>query len=135
MSENIELEGPSGYTWHVKIERSQSDNTFALQSGWKEFVTANKIYENDILVFTFKDNSSFKVLIFDRSGCEKLAPFFAKNMNTEPGKESTRVIASPHQQVEKEIISLSSGSSDTDERISDKRKQRGRYILFIFIDF
>ncbi|XP_078150903.1 uncharacterized protein LOC144546232 [Carex rostrata] len=123
MSENIELEGPSGYTWHVKIERSQSDNTFALQSGWKEFVTANKIYENDVLVFTLKDNSSFKVLIFDRSGCEKAAPFFAKNMNAEPGKESTQVIASPHQEVEKEI-KFCSGSSDTDERISGKRKQR-----------
>ncbi|KAF3328634.1 B3 domain-containing protein [Carex littledalei] len=149
LSENIELEGPSGYTWHVKMMRS--DNTFALKSGWKEFVTSNKIYENDILVFTYKDSSSFKVLIFDRSGCEKVASFFAKNMNTEPGKESeesndssTRVIASPHREVEKEIISLSSGGSDTDEpsckistsvararttgeRVSGKRKQRGRY--------
>ena len=75
MSENIELEGPSGYTWHVKLMMS-SDNTFALQSGWKEFVTANKIVENDFIVFTYKDSSSFKVLIFDRSGCEKVTPFF-----------------------------------------------------------
>ncbi|XP_078153988.1 B3 domain-containing protein Os03g0620400-like [Carex rostrata] len=120
MSDNIELEGPSGNTWHVKMMRS--DNTFSLQSGWKEFVTANKIDENDFIVFTYKDNSSFKVVIYDRSGCEKVAPFFAKNMNTEPDKESeesnnssTRVMASPHREVEKEIISLSSGSNDTDE--------------------
>ncbi|KAF3336709.1 DnaJ subfamily B member 5 [Carex littledalei] len=113
MSENIELEGPSGYTWHVKIMRSESDNTFALQSGWKEFVTDNKIYENDILVFTYKDNSSFKVLIFDRSGCEKVAPFFAKNMNTEPGKESEESNDSSIREI-----------AYTDERVCGKRKQR-----------
>ena len=50
MSKKIELEGPSGYTWHVQMMRS--DNTFVLQSGWKEFVTANKIDENDFIVFT-----------------------------------------------------------------------------------
>ncbi|XP_078173711.1 B3 domain-containing protein Os03g0620400-like isoform X2 [Carex rostrata] len=143
---NVELEGPSGYTWPVKIVWSDSDNTFALKSGWKEFVTANKIYENDILVFTYKDNSSFKVLIFDRSGCEKVAPFFAKNMNTKPESEKlndspSRASGAPYREVKIEIISLTSGSSDTDEssreistrdpracmtgeRICGKRKQK-----------
>ncbi|KAF3337205.1 B3 domain-containing protein [Carex littledalei] len=118
MRENVELEGPSGITWHVKLIRS--NNTFAMRSGWKEFVIANQIDKNDVLVFIYNGNSSFKVLIFDRSGCEKAAPFFAKNMETETESEELndcliREIAAPHREVKKEIISLSSGNSDTDE--------------------
>ena len=141
LSKNIELEGPSGYTWHVKMMRS--DDTFALQSGWKEFVRANRIDNNDLLVFTYKDNSSFKVIIFDRSGCQKAAPFFAKKTESEESNNSLI------REVKKEIISLLSDSNDTCESSSDisphaphactpgkgvcsKMNQRGRYILFIF---
>ncbi|XP_078170263.1 B3 domain-containing protein Os12g0592300-like [Carex rostrata] len=118
MRENVELEGPSGATWHVKMIRSK--NKFALQSGWKDFVTANHIDQNDILVFTYNGNYSFKVVIFDWSGCEKAAPFFAKEMETETESEESndsliRQNAAPQSEVKKEIISLSSGGSDTDE--------------------
>ncbi|XP_078170397.1 B3 domain-containing protein LOC_Os12g40090-like [Carex rostrata] len=143
MKENIELEGPSGITWHVKMMRS--NNTLRLRSGWKDFVTANKIDQNDILVFTYNGSSSFKVIIFDRSGCEKVAPFFAKNMKTETSEKSNdspiRENMAPHHEVKKEIIYLFSGNSDTDEysceisnraararttgeKICGKRKQR-----------
>ena len=61
-----------------------------------------------------------------------------------------REIIAPQSEVKKDIISISSGSSDTNESSSDispcaphacmtgkgvwsKRKQRGRYISFIFI--
>ncbi|XP_078182256.1 B3 domain-containing protein LOC_Os12g40090-like [Carex rostrata] len=114
-SENVELEGPSGIIWHVKMIRSNS--TFSLQSGWRDFVTANGIDEKDILVFTYNGNSSFKVLIFDPSGCQKAAPFFAKKTETEGESEDCSIleIIAPHRNVKKEIISLSSSSSDTDE--------------------
>ncbi|XP_078149100.1 uncharacterized protein LOC144544464 [Carex rostrata] len=122
MSKNIKLEGPSGYTWHVKIMRS--DNTFALQSGWKEFVTANKIDENDFIVFRYKDNSSFKVLIFDRSGCEKVAPFFAKNMNTESEKEIIYLSSTDTDESSCGILTRAARARMTRERVCGKRKQR-----------
>ncbi|XP_078182255.1 B3 domain-containing protein Os12g0592300-like [Carex rostrata] len=144
MRENVELEGPSGITWHVKMIRS--NNTFALRSGWKEFVIANRIDKNDVLVFTYNGNSSFKVVIFNWSGCEKASPFFAKKKETDTQSEESndsliREIGAPHCKVKKEIVSLSSGSSDTNEsfpeisscadqantdgeRVHCKRKQR-----------
>ncbi|XP_078150525.1 B3 domain-containing protein Os03g0622200-like [Carex rostrata] len=123
MREIVELEGPSEITWHVKMIRS-SNNTFALRSGWKEFVIANRINKNDVLVFTYKGNSSFKVAIFDRSGCEKAAPFFAKKMEMETESEesndsSIRENAAFHSEVKKEIIYFSSSSSDSDESSCD----------------
>ncbi|XP_078160146.1 B3 domain-containing protein LOC_Os12g40090-like [Carex rostrata] len=140
--ENVELEGPSGITWHVKTIRL--DKTLTLQSGWKDFVTANQIDKNDILVFTYNGNSSFKVLIFDPSGCQKAAPFFAKKMVTETESEKSndsliREIASPHCEVKKENICSSDSDSDesscdilscaalvpmTGERVCCKRNQR-----------
>ncbi|XP_078182253.1 B3 domain-containing protein Os03g0622100-like [Carex rostrata] len=143
LREIVELEGPSGITWHVKMMRSKSSNTFAMRSGWKEFVIANRINKNDVLVFTYNGNSSFKVAIFDPNGCQKAAPFFAKKMETktetqseESNNSSIREISAPHNEVKKETISLSSGSSVGDESSSDfssratrervccKRKQR-----------
>ena len=82
---------------------------------------------------------------------------FVRKMETEAeSKESNdnsiREIAAPHREGKKEIISLSSGNGDTGEssrnissraarvrrtgeRVCGKWKQRGRYILFIFVDF
>ncbi|XP_078150560.1 B3 domain-containing protein Os12g0592300-like isoform X2 [Carex rostrata] len=103
-----------------------SNNTFAMRSGWKEFVIANRIDKNDVLVFTYNGNSSFKVAIFDRSGCEKAAPFFAKKMemeietqSEESNDSSIRENVALHSEVKKEIISFSSGSSDSDESLCD----------------
>ncbi|XP_078150524.1 B3 domain-containing protein Os12g0592300-like [Carex rostrata] len=136
MREIVELEGPSEITWHVKMIRS-SNNTFAMRSGWKEFVIANRIDKNDVLIFTYNGNSSFKVVIFDRSGCEKAAPFFAKKMEMETGTQSEesndnsiRENATFYSEVKKEIISFSSGSSDSDEFSSDisSRATRARPI-------
>lgn len=151
ISKNIRLEASSGITWHVKLIRS--NNTFALRSGWKDFVSDNKIDENDVLVFTYNGNSSFKVLIFDPSGCEKAAPFFAVKIGTESEElngSSIQVISAPHSEVKKEIIYLSSGSDVessreisscaarmlmTGERFHCKRKRGGTYLLFIVSSF
>jgi B3 DNA binding domain len=149
VSENIELEGPTGTTWPAKMIRS--DGTFLLQSGWKEFLAANKIDKNDILVFTYNGISSFKVLIFDPSGCEKAAPFFATKMEVESDDSSIRVGVAPHHDAKKEIISLSTGTSTgtdpesssevpshsartgmTGGKPSSKRKQRGTCFHMLF---
>lgn len=135
VTKNIKLEGPSGITWHVKMIKS--NDTLILQSGWKEFVTGNKIDRNDSLVFTYNGNSSFNVVIFDPTGCEKAAPFFAKKMEMESDESddsSVPVGAVPHNEVKKEIISLSSSEEvsshaarGTGERVCCKRKLRGTF--------
>jgi hypothetical protein len=56
--------------------------------GWRDSVTANKIDENDLLVFKYRSNSSFDVLIFDPTGCEKVAPLVIKTEQTELETES-----------------------------------------------
>ncbi|KAF3333851.1 B3 domain-containing protein [Carex littledalei] len=81
ISETIELKDPNGKTW--KIEVFKSYNNVSLRSGWTDFVTANKIDENDLLIFTYSSSSSFDVLIFDASGYEKADPLMIKNEESE----------------------------------------------------
>uniref|UniRef100_A0A453JTR2 TF-B3 domain-containing protein n=3 Tax=Triticinae TaxID=1648030 RepID=A0A453JTR2_AEGTS len=74
-SQGFDLEAPSGETWHVGVTKVANDLFFS--SGWGDFVKAHELQENDLLVFTFSGNSSFEVLIFDATGCEKLSSLFA----------------------------------------------------------
>ncbi|XP_078177678.1 B3 domain-containing protein Os12g0592300-like [Carex rostrata] len=105
ISEIVELKLPTGKTW--KIEVFKSSNNISLHSGWREFAAANKIYENDILVFKYSSNSSFDVLIFDPSGYEKAAASIIKNEETEPESVS---------ESESETVKTSS-DSDTSIRV------------------
>ncbi|KAJ4781171.1 hypothetical protein LUZ62_065428 [Rhynchospora pubera] len=84
--EIIKLRGPSGETWRIEVHKSE--NKLSLKSGWRSFVTANKIDKNDLLVFKYRGNSSFNVLIFDPSGCEKVVSFIIDNDETETESES-----------------------------------------------
>ncbi|KAJ4788108.1 B3 domain-containing protein [Rhynchospora pubera] len=84
--EIVKLKGPSGRTWPIEVLKSE--NKLSLKSGWTNFVTANKIDENDLLVFKYSGNSSFDVVIFDRSGCEKVVSFTTKKDETGTEAES-----------------------------------------------
>ncbi|XP_078177682.1 B3 domain-containing protein Os12g0592300-like [Carex rostrata] len=86
ISERIKLKDPNGKTW--KIEVFKSYNNVSLHSGWTDFVTANKIDENDLLIFTYSSSSSFDVLIFNASGYEKADPLMIKNEDSESESES-----------------------------------------------
>ncbi|TVU49367.1 hypothetical protein EJB05_00675, partial [Eragrostis curvula] len=69
-----DLKGPSGETWHIGVDKN-ADELF-LKSGWEDFVKAHELQENDLLIFTCIGNSSFEVLIFEESGCEKVSSLF-----------------------------------------------------------
>ncbi|KAJ1690150.1 hypothetical protein LUZ63_014305 [Rhynchospora breviuscula] len=84
--EIVKLKGPSGRTWPIEVLKSE--NKLSLKSGWRNFVTANKIDENDLLVFKYSGNSSFDVVIFDPNGCEKVVSFTIKKEETETEAES-----------------------------------------------
>ncbi|XP_078177679.1 B3 domain-containing protein Os12g0592300-like [Carex rostrata] len=105
ISEIIKLKDPNGKTW--KIDVFKSHNNQSLRSGWRDFVTANKIDENDLLVFKYSSSSSFDVLIFDPSGYEKAAALIIKNEETESESES---------ESESETVKTSS-DSDTSIRV------------------
>ncbi|CAL4905494.1 unnamed protein product [Urochloa decumbens] len=75
ITEGVDLKAESGETWHVGVEKR--DNELLLTSGWKDFVKAHELKENDLLIFTCSGNSSFDILIFEASGCEKLSSLFA----------------------------------------------------------
>ncbi|TKV92463.1 hypothetical protein SEVIR_9G164000v4 [Setaria viridis] len=78
ISEVVSLKSPSGKTWSIGVGNNDTDEVF-LQSGWKDFVSAHSIAEGDYLLFKYSGVSSFDVLVFDSSGCEKTSPHFAKN--------------------------------------------------------
>ncbi|KAJ3685833.1 hypothetical protein LUZ61_014997 [Rhynchospora tenuis] len=65
----LQLKRPSGDTWHISLVWSGEE--LVLQSGWNQFIVANDISQNDLLVFRFIGGSKFEVLIFDPNGYEK----------------------------------------------------------------
>ncbi|PKU62585.1 B3 domain-containing protein Os12g0592300 isoform X1 [Dendrobium catenatum] len=69
--ETVELKAPSGDIWHVELKKT--NDGVVLDCGWKYFVEAYGIQENDTLVFKYDGCSSFLVLMFEQSGCEKPA--------------------------------------------------------------
>jgi hypothetical protein len=95
ISEVVSLKSPSGKTWSIGVGNNDADEVF-LQSGWKEFVTAHSIAEGDYLLFKYSGVSSFDVLIFDSSGCEKTWPHFAKNHGHERIEGSAGVEGARH---------------------------------------
>nr|QDX18327.1 B3 domain-containing protein Os03g0620400-like isoform X2 [Cymbidium sinense] len=74
--ETVELKLPSGDIWHVELKKTKDG--VVLDCGWKTFVEAHGIQENDTLVFKYDGCSSFLVLMFEQSGCEKAASHCAK---------------------------------------------------------
>ncbi|OEL37649.1 B3 domain-containing protein [Dichanthelium oligosanthes] len=94
ISEVVSLKSPSGKTWSIGV--ANDTDVVVLQSGWKEFVSAHSIAEGNYLLFKYTGVSSFDVLIFDSSGCEKTSPHFAKNHGYERIEGSAGVEGARH---------------------------------------
>uniref|UniRef100_A0A7N0TGY8 TF-B3 domain-containing protein n=1 Tax=Kalanchoe fedtschenkoi TaxID=63787 RepID=A0A7N0TGY8_KALFE len=76
MGNRIRLKGPSSNKWKVGSERAEKD--VIVGRGWAEFVSDQSLDESNFLVFHYTGDSSFKVLIFYLSGCEKESSHFVK---------------------------------------------------------
>ncbi|XP_022751325.1 B3 domain-containing transcription factor VRN1-like isoform X2 [Durio zibethinus] len=76
LSGTIHLRGPSGFMWTVELERMFGDVVF--RNGWEIFVKEHSLAEADLLVFRYDGNSTFNVVIFDPSGCEREGSYFVK---------------------------------------------------------
>ncbi|XP_021760434.1 B3 domain-containing protein REM16-like [Chenopodium quinoa] len=72
------LIGPNENKWRVKFV---SGTKFS--DGWEKFVSDHGVEVNDIVVFHYAGDSSFKVSVFDReNGCEREGSHFASNTST-----------------------------------------------------
>ncbi|KAG6532795.1 hypothetical protein ZIOFF_006648 [Zingiber officinale] len=73
----IKLVAPSDHTWNVKLMRNNLDAF--LTDGWNKFVNDHSLENGDCLVFHFTGEATFRVLIFDESGCEKDSAYFIRH--------------------------------------------------------
>ncbi|KAM3311348.1 hypothetical protein ACQJBY_031803 [Aegilops geniculata] len=93
LSGTIELEAPNGNVYNVGI--TERRNKTVLRSGWEAFVDSNHIVENDSLMFRYRGNCRFKVVVFDSSGCEKVVSCSARIQSNiddqEPSTNSTDI--------------------------------------------
>jgi len=87
----VKLEAPDGNLYKVNV--SQDLNKLVFRYGWGAFCSAYELEQGDMLVFRYRGDSHFKVLIFDPSGCEK--EFFRVVMNPSC---SVRQRGIPHEQ-------------------------------------
>ncbi|KAK7833773.1 b3 domain-containing transcription factor vrn1 [Quercus suber] len=62
------LIAPYGGIWQVDLKKS--DNNIWFCNGWQDFVEYHSICYGYILVFKYEGNSSFHVLIFDKTATE-----------------------------------------------------------------
>lgn len=86
----VALRGPSGHEWKVGLVTD--GDMLLLKHGWKAFVEDHSLEENDILIFKYKGNSRFDVMMFDQESlCEKAASYFVKKCDhTENGHGTKR---------------------------------------------
>ncbi|KAJ3695071.1 hypothetical protein LUZ60_000448 [Juncus effusus] len=71
------LEGPTGRTWHVKVEKTVKGLFFT--AGWSKFVKDHSLQKHELLIFRYNGCMQFNVLIFDKSACEKEDGFGGEN--------------------------------------------------------
>jgi B3 DNA binding domain len=125
--------------WQVGVIQSAGRLTFL--SGWKDFLIANYVEANDLLVFKYSGNSSFQVQIFVSSGCERISSFFDRREQTEVQESSDSSIeifeGSDHDRHENKIT-ISSSSSDSEYSIDGApvrmpRRKAGKFPKLIFI--
>ncbi|KAK1369035.1 hypothetical protein POM88_035127 [Heracleum sosnowskyi] len=68
LKDSVSLNAPSGLEWSVEVKRQKGK--VWLQNGWPDFANFYAIRFGYLLVFEYKGDSKFQVLIFDPSSVE-----------------------------------------------------------------
>ena len=110
ISESIDIESPDGSVYAVK--GTEYMNKTLPQCGWKAFVDAHPIEENDSLLFQHIEKARFKVLIIDPDGCEKVFPC-----------DGIRISSSNIQERDTDCVDVSDRSHDRADKSSRVRKR------------
>ncbi|KAK2665196.1 hypothetical protein Ddye_003770 [Dipteronia dyeriana] len=82
LSAVVTLMVPNGRTWHVQLTKEEKKILFLLD-GWHDFVKYYSISAGSFMVFKYRKNSSFHVLIFDQSACEIQYPIYHGGPNND----------------------------------------------------
>ncbi|KAJ4838357.1 hypothetical protein Tsubulata_019997 [Turnera subulata] len=112
---------PTGATWRVELVRCGAE--IWLQNGWKEFADYYSLTYGHLLLFQYKGNYDFHVLIFDRSATEIEYPLGSLHRD-EQGFQDQEVEES-ETDISIEIIEerLFSGRSDVASKPSNKKQK------------
>lgn len=108
----------------------ESAESYFFQNGWKKFVEAHQVEENDIMFFEYEGRSRFSVLIFDSSGCEKESSYFSKPDQSEKqqaSEEGSLKILEPSLQANHEVSNCSSYSSPNYDNILEESSPSSNY--------
>ncbi|KAK3000132.1 hypothetical protein RJ639_023888 [Escallonia herrerae] len=127
LSSRILLKGPSGNKWPVELTREEDDVFF--QNGWGGFVVDHGLEETDFLVFRYNGSSSFSVLIFDASGCEREASHFVKNRKEQCSYDD-RVTEEREKDDSVEVICLDEDAKDSRQEEKHKEQRGGKRTNF-----
>ncbi|KAL6622542.1 hypothetical protein ACP70R_032421 [Stipagrostis hirtigluma subsp. patula] len=138
ITKGLDLKAPSGKTWHVSVD-SHADELLLLTSGWEDFAKAHELQENDLLLFTCSGSSTFEVLIFEASGCEKTSSLFANRTGHNMCKNLNNMVAqhAEHYSLgDSDDASMSSRLIGSAHKASNSKKSRGKTrpkeIMYIF---
>lgn len=69
LSNSVLLKVPGSSTWTIELEKHNHDMVL-LGKGWREFMEHYSIGHGHFIVFKYKENSTFRVIIFDKSASE-----------------------------------------------------------------
>ncbi|XP_056163529.1 B3 domain-containing protein LOC_Os12g40080-like [Syzygium oleosum] len=69
LSNSVLLKVPGGSTWTIELEK-RNNNMVSLWKGWREFTEHYCIGHGHLIVFKYKGNSTFHVIIFNKSASE-----------------------------------------------------------------
>ncbi|KAL0913705.1 hypothetical protein M5K25_017184 [Dendrobium thyrsiflorum] len=70
------LKGPSEFVWGVDLVKKPDGLFFS--DGWEAFALDHALAAGDFLLFEYNGSSTFSVMIFDKTACEKEVAFFAR---------------------------------------------------------
>ncbi|KAJ1266126.1 hypothetical protein BS78_08G127100 [Paspalum vaginatum] len=126
----IQLKLPSGETWHISVEKH--DDELVLMSGWEDFVKDHELQENDLLLFKCCAKSSFEVVIFEASGCQKVSSLFGSRIGPRMCKQFNDV-AGHHGEPESQNTSnfivnhVANGAEDSDDEYDNSNYYYSRF--------
>ena len=120
------LTAPNGSIWQVRLEKANNNIWFC--GGWRDFVDYHSINYGYFLVFKYKGNSKFHVLVFDMTATEIEYPSNRDkkrqgNLN-ENEMSTSRELCVKHDVDTELIITENSPMSSTRRSVLSGRRER-----------